>query len=241
MSTHCNREIESDGSLCPNPHPCVVHSDTELPAPKKIILDLCGGTGSWSQPYREAGYDVRLITLPDFDIRRWREYPEVVEPVENGSVYGILAAPPCTKFSRAAWQIPKEKRGFKEGMECVRACLDLIWSVQEHGAPLKFWALENPDGYLTKFLGYPVFSFQPWQFGETDFRATKRTMLWGYFKDPSRTVRTRTIPTVSPYSRPAGDGIQDDMLINRKWAKATAEDRAKTSEHFAQAFFKANQ
>ena len=32
---------------------------------KKIILDLCGGTGAWSAPYKEAGYDVRLVTLPD--------------------------------------------------------------------------------------------------------------------------------------------------------------------------------
>lgn len=22
----------------------------------KIILDLCGGTGSWSKPYKDAGY-----------------------------------------------------------------------------------------------------------------------------------------------------------------------------------------
>jgi hypothetical protein len=34
----------------------------------KIILDLCGGSGSWSKPYKEAGYDVRLITLPDNDV-----------------------------------------------------------------------------------------------------------------------------------------------------------------------------
>ena len=26
----------------------------------KIILDLCGGTGAWSKPYKDAGYDVRL-------------------------------------------------------------------------------------------------------------------------------------------------------------------------------------
>ena len=51
----------------------------------KIILDLCGGTGSWSKPYRDAGYDVRVITLPDNDVRTY-------EPPEN--VYGILAAPP---------------------------------------------------------------------------------------------------------------------------------------------------
>ena len=27
----------------------------------KIILDLCGGTGAWSAPYKNHGYDVRLI------------------------------------------------------------------------------------------------------------------------------------------------------------------------------------
>ena len=37
----------------------------------KIILDLCGGTGSWSRPYMEAGYDVRIITLPDYDVRTY--------------------------------------------------------------------------------------------------------------------------------------------------------------------------
>ncbi len=34
----------------------------------KIILDLCGGTGAWSAPYKKAKYDVRLIDLPE-DIR----------------------------------------------------------------------------------------------------------------------------------------------------------------------------
>lgn len=52
---------------------------------KKIILDLCGGSGSWSRPYKQAGYDVRLITLPLYDVLLY-------EPPEN--VYGILAAPP---------------------------------------------------------------------------------------------------------------------------------------------------
>ncbi len=26
------------------------------------------GTGSWSRPYKEAGYDVRVITLPEYDV-----------------------------------------------------------------------------------------------------------------------------------------------------------------------------
>ena len=37
---------------------------------KPIILDLCGGTGSWSAPYREAGYQGPLDqdnNIPDPD------------------------------------------------------------------------------------------------------------------------------------------------------------------------------
>ena len=59
---------------------------------KKIILDLCGGTGSWSKPYADAGYNVRLVTLPDFDVRTY---------TATNCVYGILAAPPCQAFSQA--------------------------------------------------------------------------------------------------------------------------------------------
>jgi hypothetical protein len=46
----------------------------------KIILDLCGGTGAWSRPYLEVGYDVRNITLPEYDVRLY-------QPLDN--VYGI--------------------------------------------------------------------------------------------------------------------------------------------------------
>ena len=58
----------------------------------KIILDLCGGTGAWSKPYKDAGYDVRVITLPEYDVRTY---------VPPEDVYGVLAAPPCTMFSMA--------------------------------------------------------------------------------------------------------------------------------------------
>ena len=36
----------------------------------KIILDLCGGTGSWSRPYKEAGYTVHVLTLPSYDVTK---------------------------------------------------------------------------------------------------------------------------------------------------------------------------
>lgn len=207
---------------------------------KEVILDLCGGTGSWAKPYKDAGYDVRTLTLPDNDVRKWREWDWLPALVEQKAIRGVLAAPPCTKFSKAAWQVKKANRDFKEGMECVRACLEIIWYIQENGAPLAFWALENPMGYLYNFLGKPAYYFQPWWFGETDGKRTKRTALWGYFNEPRRTVRVRDFPYISPHSRPAGDGTCDKERVNKHWGSMSVEDRAKTSEFFAKAFFEAN-
>ncbi len=51
----------------------------------KIILDLCGGTEAWSKPYKDNGYDVRNITLPEYDVRTFKS---------PNNVYGILAAHP---------------------------------------------------------------------------------------------------------------------------------------------------
>lgn len=216
---------------------------------KKIILDLCGGTGSWAKPYKDAGYKVITITLPDHDVTDVGLYDNDIHflgktrdsdiKVLISDIYGILAAPPCTKFSRAAWNLKKKDRDFKEGMKCVRACMEIIWKVQEQAAPLAFWAMENPQGYLYNFMGMPYFIFQPWQFGQTDFRATKRTGLWGYFNPPAKTVRKRTIPFISPRSSKR-DKV-DKQRENHAWYKASAEDRAKTCEHFAKAFYKANQ
>lgn len=195
----------------------------------KIILDLCGGTGAWSKPYKDAGYDVRVITLPEYDIRLY-------EPPEN--VYGVLAAPPCTQFSKAAWNKKRINRDFKGGMEIVRACLDIIWRIQEKGAPLEFWTLENPMGYLYNFLGTPYYYFQPWWFGETGFLATKRTALWGYFNQPARLIRTRTIPFISPHT--SKRDTVDKKRENHAWYKSSSSDRGITPPGFAKAFFKAN-
>jgi len=123
---------------------------------KKIILDLCGGSGSWSKPYREAGYDVRVLTLPDYDVTQTLYgdtlcgKPSIVAfrnisrlnymEIDYSHIYGILAAPPCTEFSIAKSTAPRD---LAEGMQIVRACLELIWHCQIHGR-LKFWALENP-------------------------------------------------------------------------------------------------
>ena len=181
----------------------------------KIILDLCGGTGSWSKPYRDAGYDVILVTLPDNDVRTYL-------PPQN--VYGILAAPPCTEFSLAKRDAVRD---FRKGMECVIACLNVIWQCR-YTNKLQFWALENPKGFLRQFLGKPAFTFEQWQFGD---EWIKPTDLWGYFNIPKGTVKNRPDNLMHRY--PGG------KLNSKKWS-TSAKNRAITPPGFAEAFFKAN-
>lgn len=133
----------------------------------KIILDLCGGTGSWSAPYRDNGYDVRLITLPEYDVRYY-------SPPKN--VYGVLAAPPCTHFSLACSRYWKEKDlsgQTAEALYIVKSCLRII----DLCSPC-FWALENPRGRLHKFIGPPTYKFNQSDFGAPYL---KPTWLWGNF------------------------------------------------------------
>src|ERR1700680_1855757 len=96
----------------------------------KIILDLCGGTGSWSKPYKDAGYDVRVVTLPGHNVLTY---------VPPANVYGIFAAPPCTMFSLAR-TTAKTPRDFETGMSVVAACLGIIWTARKR-EKLAFWAL----------------------------------------------------------------------------------------------------
>lgn len=56
------------------------------PNPWKVILSLCDLAGTWSQPYVDAGYDVRRVDLQaGVDVRLL---------CHQGPVHGILAAPP---------------------------------------------------------------------------------------------------------------------------------------------------
>jgi hypothetical protein len=183
----------------------------------KIILDLCGGTGAWSKPYADAGYDVRVITLPEQD---------VIDYIPPANVYGILAAPPCEMFSIAR-QTAATPRDFIKGMGPVNACIRIAATIQP-----RFFALENPRGLLSKWLGKPNYTFQPWHFGDPK---TKHTGLWGYFN----------------YPKPIYHNIRDVMTEEQiKLAKSNSlplsgkgsvkERRAITPPGFAQAFFEAN-
>jgi site-specific DNA-cytosine methylase len=194
----------------------------------KTVLDLCGGTGSWSKPYAEAGYRVVLITLPDNDVRKFRDlvlYGGHDHP--DFHPHGILAAPPCTMFSFAR-QRAKKPRNFDEGMEIVQACLQIIWKLK----PV-WWALENPVGYLRRFLGEPPLTFKPCDYGDP---WTKRTDLWGYYKIPRR----RPVEVVKPKGRVEGGTRDWSFAKNGRDGWTRQEVRAMTPPGFAKAFFEAN-
>ena len=199
----------------------------------KIILDLCGGTGAWSRPYKEAGYDVRVITLPEYDVLTY-ELPKE-------SIYGILSAPPCTMFS-VARTVAKKTRDFDEGMETVRACLNIIWEARAR-QKIAFWALENPLGFLRQFLGKPPFTFQPWEFGE---HYSKKTDIWGYFNEPKKKYKdAKEIMTPEEISLCKTNSRKLPFRPFEQWGKHLSHEkqsalRAITPKGFAEAFFKAN-
>lgn len=203
----------------------------------KIILDLCGGTGAWSKPYKEAGYDVRNITLPEQDVRDY---------IPPNNVYGILAAPPCQHLavSGARWFKIKGQNALFEALSIVDACLRIIWKTQP-----KFWALENPVGRLSKYIGKPIMYFNPCDYGDP---WTKKTCLWGIFNIPTKNkveANSGFLPhkiLSNPVSKNQFDKLIDCGYLPENYEaiygnlKDRQTIRAITPAGFAKAFFEAN-
>tara|TARA_Y100000310_G_C20636586_1_gene791508 strand:+ start:705 stop:1262 length:558 start_codon:yes stop_codon:yes gene_type:complete len=179
-----------------------------------IVLDLCGGSGSWSQPWADAGFEVVIVDIRyGFDVRDYKPPANVV---------GVLAAPPCTEFagSGARWWADKSTHLLTEAVEIVRACLDIIQTAKP-----AWWALENPVGRLPRCvpeLGRWRYTFQPYEYGDP---YTKRTCIWG---DHVRPVRSPVEPT---------EGSKLWRLPPSPHRRAV---RSVTPQGFAKAFFEAN-
>jgi hypothetical protein len=179
----------------------------------RVVLDLCGGTGAWSSPYRESGYDVRIIDpLADgTDVRLMErlEFP----------VHGVLAAPPCTHLagSGARWWEEKGEEALLDALSIVDACLRIV-AVHRP----EWWCLENPVGRLSRFLGPPRMTFDPCDYGDP---YTKRTCLWGEFN----------VPAQSPVPATEGSRMWRLPPSEDRWRL-----RSETPEGFAKAFFEAN-
>ena len=176
------------------------------------ILSLCDGTGAWAEPYREAGY-----TIFPIDIKAGQDI-RLLDALSN--IHGVLAAPPCTHLSAsgARWWEGKGVSALLEALSIVDACLRIVLVVK----PV-WWCLENPVGRLSTYLGPPVLTFQPYEFGDP---YSKRTCLWGNFNTELK--KTPVEPTDK----------------DRIWRIGPSPDRGTvrsiTPTGFAKAFFEAN-
>ena len=188
----------------------------------KLILDLCGGTGSWSRPYKEAGYEVINVTIPEYDVRTYI-------PPEN--VYGILAAPPCTDFTNSGaqyWKVKDKDERTIDSMGIVMACLMIIARCQP-----KFWALENPVGRLVHWIGKYNLVFNPCDYGDP---YTKKTCLWGNFNLPEKNY-VEPEYVICPTN---GDRYSNIFWNTGGKSFRTKELRSITPPGFAKAFYEAN-
>ena len=196
----------------------------------KTILDLCSGTGAWSQPYADAGYDVVRVDLePGSDARLWPSpatqwrtevrLPGEFTDVRDLDIHGVLAAPVCTVFAGSGARWPRSDAEIREGLALVDACIRIVYAVRP-----KWWALENPVGKLAKWLGDPAMRFQPCDYGDP---YTKRTLLWGDF----------TAPKTSPVEPTDGSKMWANYGGKNDRTKAA---RSATPPGFAKAFYVAN-
>jgi len=200
----------------------------------KIIISLFDFSGVWSRSYRIAGYiviciDSKLgIDLYDFNYKN----------IRKDRVHGILAAPPCTDFSKAGscfWK-EKDKSGkTNESVKLIKKTLEIV----KYFNPV-FWALENPPGRLDKLIPElktkRLYSFQPYEFGAP---YSKLTLLWGdfnpfLFKNIVKPIKAKA----------KGQMMIDNYLIHHVGnvipRDKRNEFRSITPIEFAEAFFKAN-
>lgn len=144
----------------------------DTPISERWILDLCGGTGSWSKPYRDAGYRVTVIDPLAYDptnpltkedrgswdfagrIDEWLEEQRKDAAANNdagpvGAVWGVLFAPPCDEFAvcGARWWEGKDPALLSEALRTVRYGLNLIGWVKP-----EWWVMENPRGRLRRLM-----------------------------------------------------------------------------------------
>ncbi|KKK72640.1 hypothetical protein LCGC14_2901850 [marine sediment metagenome] len=181
-----------------------------------MILDVGGRTGAWSEPYRRAGYDVRII-----DPWTW-PFLSALDYRDGAGVRGVLMAPDCTEFagSGARWWATKDPALLGRAVAMVREMLDLCERVEPD-----WWALENPVGRLARAvpeLGKWRYTWNPSDYGDP---YTKRTCMWGDHVQP---MKTPVEPTEGSRLWRIPPGEQRKTL------------RSITPPGFARAFFEAN-
>lgn len=208
-------------------------TETPKASAEKTILHLCADTGSDSKSYKDAGYNVILVGK-DIGVENYHPPKDV---------YGIIANPVCTEFSIATG---RDKQGdYEKGLFLVKECQRIISECEP-----KFWVIENPaTGRLKDFLGKPVMTYEPWEYGSP---WTKKTALWGTFNKPFKRyeqwkdVPKINLPTYQGREKPSLAKLhKNHKRLIREFdcfdVDSDMEFRSLCSQKFAYAFFQSNQ
>ena len=96
----------------------------------------------------------------------------------------------------------------------------------------KWWCLENPRGYLRRWLGEPDLTIEPWMFKDM---YQKKTDLWGMFTEPKRLL------SVKPKNLVKFSMLKSRDIHPEFYGKLSRQERrAITPQGFAKAFYEAN-
>ena len=212
----------------------------------KTILSLFDRTGTWSQPYVEAGYDVIRVDkqIEGIDIHDFCVEVIAEELGFPPFVHGIMAAVPCTEFAVSGALHFKKKDA--DGRTAL--ALDLLMKtmatveyytvtdqdVIDDGFPgLQWWVFENPInriGTLVPWVkDYGKFYFDPTEYGDP---YNKKTELFGEFNREGLEALKLDVPVkaIPNYIRDMkGKGLERQNA------------RAETPPGFCKAWFQANQ
>ena len=205
---------------------------------KDTVISLCDYSGVWSKPYRDAGYNVIQVDLKlggdavlfpsglSIEPRLSSEYQDIESII--GRVHAVLSAPVCTVFSGSGAKHRRTDEQIRLGLSLVDASYRIATITE-----CDVFAMENPVGKLRKWIGPPLYRFQPhWFAGLSDEPLTeaytKRTCLWGWFNT--------NLP------RHDVDPVHGSMLWRKYGGKSerTKEMRSMTPQGFARSFYAAN-
>lgn len=182
---------------------------------KDTILDLAGGTGSWSNPWKKT-HKVINATLPEYDLTDLKTV-EYLQHLNN--IFGIFFACPCTVWSSAGNKYFQQRDPYQL-YEHIRIFMGGYRIIQAH-KPI-FWVIENPVGKMKYLLGKHQATFHPYHYGDP-YR--KLTLLWGDFIMPAKQI------------------AYELTKMRRQWRgykKYHNETRSITPAGFAKAFYMVN-
>ena len=229
-----------------------------------IVVSLFDASGAWSRPLLDAGHAVLRFDLEPHDDNAYivdLGRPDAAayarDCIDTSSAAGhlprwtptvLLAAPPCTCFTRAGARLWPEWDTNGRTAEHLRL-VDVVLELHEALQPV-LTLIENPPGRLWKktggglrqdALGAPSLVFDPCDYGgwapdDPQSRWTKKTYIWA--KGPAAAAWTvamvgaRQPLDPEPYPEHLPPGRRDPVSrMSSSWKKV----REKTAAGFAAA------